>query len=241
MSPSEADRLFANAQTLFEQADAMPKEGKTSKTEAFRRVALMYQKIVDDGVRSGAVYYNQGNAWVRADEPGRAIAAYRSAQRYLPLDPYVAANLRSVLGSIPEQPKPLLEYVFFWQDWIGYPQKFRGALLLGLLTALCATVFLFYPRRWLRRVAFVGLSLTFLMSASAVYDWYRFDYLRHAVVAVPQAVPRKGNSLQYEPAFKTPLTLGSSGIVIDRRGDWVHLRFEGDQDGWLTQEQIVVY
>ena len=29
-------------------------------------------------------FYNQGNAWMRAKQPGRAIAAYRQAQRYRP-------------------------------------------------------------------------------------------------------------------------------------------------------------
>lgn len=85
------------------------------------------------------------------------------------------------------------------------------------------------------------LALTVILSASAAYDWYRFDCLRHGVVAVDQVMPRKGNSLQYEPAFTTPLSLGSLGTVTDQRGDWVQLRFAADQEGWLPKEQVVVF
>ena len=46
-----------------------------------------------------AVLYNQGNAWMRAGATGRALAAYRQAQRYRPRDPYLAANLQNALAA----------------------------------------------------------------------------------------------------------------------------------------------
>jgi len=240
-SSADVNHVFAEAQSVFEQADALPAADKDGKAAAFRRAAVLYQGIIDDGVRSGAVYYNQGNAWARAGEPGRAIAAYLTAKRYLPLDPYLDANLRSVAGSGFTESKPMIESVFFWQNWIGYPQKLRGALTLGVLTFLLAATLLFLPHRWTRRVTLLMFALTLIMSASAVYDGYRFDYLSHAVVAVEQAVPRKGNSLQYEPAFTTPLALGTVGVAINQRGDWIQLRFDGSQEAWLPKEQVVVF
>ncbi len=63
---------FQAAQAAFDRA---------AKPEDFLKVAAMYQEMIDDGAVSGAVFYNQGNAWMRARQPGRAIAAYRQAQR----------------------------------------------------------------------------------------------------------------------------------------------------------------
>jgi len=224
----EGDRLFVDAQAAFEQAE-------------FRRAAALYQQIVDRGGRSGAVYYNLGNALVQAGEPGRAVAAYLAAKRYLPLDPYVEANLRSVVGSEAKSPIPMIEHVFFWQNWVGYPQKFRSATFLCVLTVLSATVLLVWPRRRARQLTLLLLVLATVASLSAVYDWYRFEYRRHGVVAVEQAEPRKGNSLHYEPAFTKPLPLGSLGVVIDQRGSWLQLRFDAGQEGWLPKEQVAVF
>ena len=54
------------------------------------------------------MYYNLGNAYFRAGEYGRAIAAYRKAKPYRPRDPYLEANLRQALsvapGRLPEPP-----------------------------------------------------------------------------------------------------------------------------------------
>ncbi len=57
-----------------------------SKPEEFVKVAAMYQELLEPPNRfiSGEVYYDLGNAWMRAKQPGRAIAAYRQAERYLP-------------------------------------------------------------------------------------------------------------------------------------------------------------
>ena len=85
----EAAHAFQQAQTAFDQA---------ASPEDFLKVAGMYQSILDRGLVSGAVLYNQGNAMMRAGERGRAIAAYREATRYRPTDPYLQANLRYALG-----------------------------------------------------------------------------------------------------------------------------------------------
>src|SRR3972149_3770731 len=88
LDPSLAQK-FQAAQAAFDRA---------AKPEDFVKVASMYQEMIDDGAVSGAMFYNQGNAWMRARQPGRAIAAYRQAQRYLPRNPYLQANLDYALG-----------------------------------------------------------------------------------------------------------------------------------------------
>src|SRR5690606_32912817 len=80
----ETTRQFQQAEELFRSAQS-PAD--------YLRVAALYQEILDRGTVSGVVLYNQGNAFVKAGEPARAIAAYRQAQRYRPQDPYLAANL----------------------------------------------------------------------------------------------------------------------------------------------------
>lgn len=229
-------QMFSDAQTAFEDAEKLPVD---EQPEAFRHVALIYQSLIDRGVRSGPVYYNQGNAWARADETGRAIAAYHLAQRYMPLNPYIASNLQA-LGA-PERPVPLIEHVLFWQNWFGMKQKAGLASLMLVLTFLSAVTLFFLPHRRVRRLLGILAVLCTISMISTAYDWYRFESREQAVVAVTGAVPRKGNSEQYEQAFSTAPAIGTTTTVKDRRGDWLLLRFASGDEAWLPKEQVVVY
>jgi len=210
--------------------------------EDFAKTAALCQEIIDRGGTSGAVLYNQGNAWMRAGRPGRAIAAYRQAQRYLPRDPYLKHNLSIARGfNAPATRRPVIETVLFWQNWLSYPEKFHLAAAAALATFAVAATGLFVARRTLRRVALVGLALTGILALSAAYDWNRFDNTRHGVVVLPQTVARKGNAVGYEPAFNEELPEATEFQVIQRRGDWLLIRLPGGGEGWIEEKAAVIY
>jgi hypothetical protein len=225
---------FQRAQEDFDNA---------RKPEDYLKVAALLQSIRERGVVSGAVLYNQGNALMRAGERGRAIAAYREALRYRPRDPYVIANLKYALGSETlAADRPVPEYVLFWQNWIGYDGKYWLAAAAAAVTFLIAVVALWIePRRVWTRAALAGVLVTAVLAVSAAYDWYRFDCLVHGVVVADEVVARKGNGNSYEPAFANPLPEGTEFILRESRGDWLRIRLEGKQEGWLESEDVVVY
>jgi hypothetical protein len=224
---------FQAAQTAFDRA---------TKPEDFVKVASMYQEMIDDGAVSGAVFYNQGNAWMRAKQPGRAIAAYRQAQQYRPRDPYLEANLQYALGSSAPVHRPVIETVMFWQNWLSYPEKFYAAAAAALLTFCFAAIMLFTSRRRLwRRLVLAGAAVTALMIISAAYDWYRLDYVTHGVITQPDVVARKGNAESYEPALNEKLSEGTEFQVLECRGQWLLIRLPGGQEGWIDQRAAVTY
>src|SRR4051812_16555475 len=99
--PGARGRTFVRALELFD----------TAKSPAdYRQSAALLESLLADGYRNGAVYYNLGNAYFRAGEYGRTIAAYRKAKPFRPRDPYLEANLRQALsmapGHLPEPPVP---------------------------------------------------------------------------------------------------------------------------------------
>jgi tetratricopeptide (TPR) repeat protein len=236
----QAVRMFLEAQDAFERAEKLPTENQPKE---FYRVATMFQHLIDQGIQSGSIYYNLGNAWLRAEEPGRALAAYHLAQRYLPLDPYIASNKQIALGNAAplEPPTPIIEYVFFWQNSIGCREKVLYSILLAVVTFISGVFYLFARYRWLRRFVTTLLVFTIIAVCSTAYDWYRFEWIRHAVIATENAEPRKGNSEQYEPLFTTPIPFGTTVIVLDERNDWIRLRFSSGQDGWLPKSQIIEF
>lgn len=225
---------FQAAQKAFDAA---------AKPEEFVAVAAMYQELLDppNNLVSGEVYYDLGNAWMRAKQPGRAIAAYRQAQRYLPRDVHLEENLREALKADPNAQRPIVETIMFWQNWLSYPEKFYLATAAVGLTLALAVAALFWPGRMLRRLILGLAAVSLLAISSALYDAWRFDYVEHGVTLEAEVVARKGNAESYEPALTENLPEGTEFRLIDRRPNWLLIRLPGGQGGWIAEQSAVLY
>jgi hypothetical protein len=232
--PDQVAFDFQRAQRDFDNAQT---------PEDYLKAAALLESIRDRGVVSWAVLYNQGNAYMRAGERGRAIAAYREALRYRPRDLYLTANLKFAIGTETlSTNRPLPEYVLFWQNWIGYRDKYALAAAVAAMTFCLAVVGLWVePRRLWIRMAIAGVFVTAVLAISAGYDWYRFDHQIHGVVVADEVVARKGNGESYKPAFADPLREGTEFTLRERRGDWLRIRLNRNQEGWVESRHVVTY
>jgi hypothetical protein len=230
----EVSRRLQEAQAAFLEAAA---------PEDYLHVAALYQEVLDGGFVNGAVLFNQGNAFMRAGKKGRAVAAYRRAERYRARDPNLAANLELALGR-PAAPgrRTLLDHFFFWQRWLSYAEKFRVAAAAGGLALLFGLWGLLAGRSTLRRSAtLAALFLTTLLSASAALDWYRYDVVGQGVVVAVETVARKGNAESFASAFSAPLKEGTEFTLREDRGDWLRIRLTGGLEGWIRRETADLY
>lgn len=220
-----------DAARTFEEANRLYLDGK------YEEAAARYEAL---DLESGAVLYNLGNAWFRAGQRGRAVAAYRRAQRYRPGDPYVEANLAQALRTDAEAPaKGVLAHVFFWQDWLSYPAKFRWLSLAATLAFLLALLARF--RRAWRPALWGALVVTALLAGSAALAWHDVAGTTHGVTTTPDLVARKGNAETFEPAFTEPLPEATEFTVIEARRDWLHVRLSGGLEGWIRRADAVTY
>ena len=239
----EADqRLSRQSSVVLDLSEAERLAQKRVVQNEFRRVAAMYQGLLEQGVESGAILYNQGNAWHRAGEPVHAIVSYRKAERYLPNNPYLLANLKTVaISENPAKRSTFWTALLFWQNSISYPFKFHLALMASLF-AFAAGVFALFRREKVYVKLAVFLTATACLAVfSAGYDWYRFDRMEYGVVLADYTVARKGNSPHYDPAFTEPVPQRTEFTVRDKRGQWVLARFAGGESGWISSSDAVIY
>src|SRR5579872_6146244 len=230
--PGARQRTFVRALEVFDAA-------KTA--DDYRESAALLESLLADGFRNGAVYYNLGNAWFRAGEYGRAIAAYRMARPYRPRDPYLDANLRQALsiapGRLPEAPAPWWSHVLFWDGWLSFPEKlyatFAAFLVAGLLTA--AALLFRWPRVYWLAAACVVVAGIFSIDAGLTYAEV---YRSKRAVVTGETIARKGIGKDYEPAFDQPLKDGAEFTILSESGEWIFGHFEGIGDGWLRREFV---
>jgi len=232
IEPGTRERTFVRALEVFDAAKS---------PEEYRSSAALLESLVADGYRNGAVYYNLGNAYFRAGEYGRAIAAYRKARPYRPRDPYLEANLRQALsvapGRMPEPPPAWWTHVLFWSGWLALPDKFYAAFAAIVFSALVAAAALLARRPrgyWLSAMLFV-VALVLGIDAGLAYADAHWS---HRAVVTGETVARKGIGKDYEPAFDQPLKDGAEFTILSENGDWVLGHFEGIGDGWLRAESV---
>jgi len=227
------ERTFLRAAELFDKA----------KTPGdYREAAALWEALLADGYRNGAVYYNIGNACMRAGDYGRAIAAYRKAKLYRPRDPYLEANLNQALasapGRLPDAPTPWWKHVMFWSGWLSFPEKFIAVVAVFGASFLLATAGLVWRTRKAYWFSGAVLIAALFLSVDAALAYYDVTESQRAVV-VTETVARKGIGEKYEPAFDQPLKDGAEFTIVGRSGEWVLGHFEGIGDGWLRRDSVV--
>ena len=252
-SDPEAVKIFKDAIAVYDKADEQsvvkdpfgddPETTKVmeSKKKDFRSAAAMYQSLLDRGIESGPILYNCGNAWFRAGEPAKALASYRKAKRYMPTNPYLESNLKSVMiTAAAKNNSSKFEYVFLGQNHISYPLKFKLAIIMSAIAFGVAVLSLIIRTKTSFRITFFCVLVAFVSISSAIYDWYRFEHVKHGVVIL-ETLPRKGNSLQYGPALTEPLKICTEFVVLDQRANWIMIRLVDGEIGWIPLGDAVVY
>lgn len=210
--------------------------------DQFRDVAARFESLRRNGGECGAVLFNLGNTWFRAGEMGRAIAAYREAERYLTRDPVLVANLaeaRRVAGVAAPQAE-LADRLLFWRAWSSYPLAAQSAIVFAVLAFVFAGAVRLGVRKLVvpARIVSVHAALALLVFA---LEFHRFEIERRGVVVIEQVVARKGDAESYGPAFTAPLVEGQEVRVLDSRGGWTRVQLGNGIDGWVPEQSLVVW
>ena len=219
--------------TTFDSANKLYYEGK------FADAAAAYDKLIQSGQRSAALYFNLGNAFFKSGQIGRAIAAYHQAELLTPRDPDVRANLQFARNQVQG---PTLSATT-WQKWLGRLSLNEWTLLaavslwlfLLLLSLLQWRPYLVRPLR--NGALALGLATLLLCSCLGAMV-YENSSNRIAIVVSPEAVVRMG-PLDTSPNAFT-VHDGAELRVLDQREDWLQVTTGPQRFGWVQRQQVVL-
>jgi tetratricopeptide (TPR) repeat protein len=233
--PSRAADFIA----IFDQGNRLYEQGK------FREAATAYQQLLSAGQVSATVYYNLGNAWFKAGQPGRAVAAWRRAQELAPRDPNVRFNLNFARKQVTGSDTPPSDA---WKRWFGRLTVNEWTLVAAVLFWLWfALLILREVRPSLRpslRTATIVAAIAAIVSMARVgFVTYYRDARREAVVIVPQTVVRLGPLEDSRVYYQ--LRDGSEIVVLDEKRlnpneSWLQVRDGSRRVGWLKRDQVAV-
>ena len=216
----------------FEQANKLFEQSK------FTEAVTAYEKLLDSGRSSAALYFNLGNALLKSGQTGRAIISYRLAERLKPRDPDLQANLKSARdsasGGTPDNTD-------FWWRWLGTLSLNEWTLLTvaaGWMWFSLLILRLWKPalkkslRSYTATTSVIGGVLAMCLAAVC---WEQ-ALLPRAVVIVREAVVRYGPLEESQAAFTA--RDGAELTVRDKKGDWLWVTDISGKLGWVRREQV---
>jgi tetratricopeptide (TPR) repeat protein len=228
--------MAADISTEFNAANKLYAEGK------FAEAAGTYEKILQSGAVSPALYFNYGNAEFKSGNFGRAIAAYRQAAQLTPRDAEVRANLDFARNQV--QGPTLRESR--WSRSAGW----LGLLTLNEWTGLAVVAF------WLMFVLLVarqirpalktalggftrGTVAVAILSCACLGVNAAIHFSKQtAVVVAPDATARSGPFDEAQTAFTAHD--GAELAVLDRRDNWLQVADGSGSIGWLQRQQVEI-
>lgn len=204
-----------------------------------------FQSLLRQGLESGELYYNLGNAEFKSGRIGRAIASYRRALKRTPEDEDVRYNLDFARTFVNQpragQTNPLAQLAnqalsMFQGQSLAVMAMAAYWLLAGLAAWLLRSRGGNTGWRW----ATAAASLLFLVLAGWASLRIIVDRTRQwGVVVAERAEARNGPKSDYQVGFIIPE--GREVRVLGREGEWiaVGLPQEGYK-GWIQSSEIIL-
>jgi hypothetical protein len=234
------DRLLDNARALQLQIEEAKRQGRETRT-LYRNLLEVCVQLRKTAPTRLPLCIDEGHAASLAGDWPHALLAYRLAQRLDPSNDEVTSRLRIVRARLLLADEP----ANVWDEVtaaLASNNRLRGAFLL--------LAFTLYGAAWLRIAglarhregrgtffALVGMATALgLIAALFWVDDCMQRLGSQPLVVVRRGDPvvlREGNGLSYPAATEERLRAGNEAVLLNRRGNWLHVRTARGQIGWI--------
>jgi tetratricopeptide (TPR) repeat protein len=225
-----ASLSVSNATAEFDHANKLYEQGK------FPEAASAYESLAAGGVANANLWFNLGNAAYKSGQMGRAIVAYRMAERLTPRDPALRANLQFVRSKVYNDERTRVP---IWKSALRNVTLNEWTALTAMcFWAWCAVLMTGeMTRRRYTKSLVAGLGLLLLCGAvlaGVVAD----QQAREAIVVAREVTVRNGP--YDESPSKFQLRDGAELSVLDTKDDWLEVRDSEERTGWMRRDQAIV-
>jgi tetratricopeptide (TPR) repeat protein len=210
----------------------------------FDEALARYEVLVGSGVQDGSLYYNLANAHFKAGNLGHAVLNYRRAQRLLPRDGDVVANLKLARAQAVDRLDPAGEGVVISSlrrlvGWTTLDETAILALALWIVLGALIVGAILWTRG--RRVLLAGAVIAAVLMVLILFTlgirvWDERDR-PEAVVVADEVSVNSGPGTDYLTEFV--LHSGAEVRLVEERADWTRIALPGDLQGWLPNESVI--
>jgi tetratricopeptide (TPR) repeat protein len=198
-----------------------------------------YSRLSRDGLRSGVLYYNLGNAYFRLKKLGQAVLHYERAKFYIPRDADLSFNLRHTRDLIRD---PVLDAggfvntAFFWLDAFNLIELFWCFSFLNFLFWGILFLKLFRKAEWTFYVSLFLFIFWLISGGSFGFKWYQMVTDNRAVILPQEAKIMAGPDENDTVLFK----VHQGTIVYQERSEagWSLIHLPDRKRGWMNSKAM---
>jgi len=218
------------------------------QTGDFQRALEDYQKIIDSGYESGALYYNMGNCYYKLQNIGRAILYYERAKRFLQGDEDLKTNIVLANLAVVDKITPRGEFWLF-RILRGFVHLLPKSLLTWIVITfymLCVGLIILWivaRNNLLRKIGqrmSIFMGILFLITGLALWGRIREDRSRVEGIIMIEKVDAMSSPSDDEGMEVFSLHEGTKVRIDQRSGDWVEIILADGKVGWVKKEILEI-
>ncbi len=227
ISRDEAIKLFTNAnENYLQAAKCIAAKNNQEADQKLKEAATQYETILANGFEHGQIYYNLGNTYYRRGELGKAVLNYRKAQRLMPRNADLDANLKLVKNSIEDKELPneipvVLRRIFFWFFLLNGKELIVAAVSLYVVFMTLVFFLIILKYGWLKRLM-IGFSAGLCIAVVSLgIKIYSEQGVSRGVIITTKCQVRYGPGEEYEPKFE--IHNGAECLIEGEKDDWYNV------------------
>ena len=225
--------------------DALQNAEKAYDTKHYKEAISNYEELVKNGFKSYQLYYNLGNAYYKNNQLGKAIYYYELARKINPNDEDVRINLgiasSKTIDKIDAKENFFISAVksnvlssFSTSSWAWF-----SILCLGVA---CVLFFVFKSSGSvpLKRISFlvsclllIGFAITYALGYSALKSKSENKF---AIITTKEIKIMNEPTLAASSKFS--LHEGTKIRVVENNGDWLLIKLDNGNEGWVKQGDV---
>jgi hypothetical protein len=245
-APSDDASLLREAEQAFRAGVAAA--GTPGEAAAFRTAAERYDELRKNGHQNPALFLNQGNAYLLANELPQAILAYRRGLRLAPGDRSLQAALAYARGQVlyPASESFARPPSENWPPALPRPSLRMLLAVAGFFYFLACLGFARWymvRRRQALTFAAIALVLALIPLAGALYEsQQRRDAVEHPLVVIAEddVILRGGDGHSFPRRSDLPLNRGIEARLLFQRSRWLQVELSGGEVGWVPRSVALV-
>jgi tetratricopeptide (TPR) repeat protein len=198
----------------------------------------VYETLIKEGANNGYLHYNLGNAHIRMGNIGPAILNYIQAQKWIPRDENLAANLKFAIQQTQDKIEPpalgTLNVLFFWVNDFNINELVYFTIGINFIFWITLIVWMKFPILKVIRNALLCLLLLSFVSIGVKIK--NKSDLKLGVVLAENVDVKSGRSVDTITLFQ--LHEGALVTVTDSYGKWLEVRLNDEQKGWVPLKSL---
>jgi tetratricopeptide (TPR) repeat protein len=225
--------------------DLIQKAEKAYDNKNYKEAISCYQKLINEGSKSYELYFNLGNSYYRNKELGYAIYYYEMARKLNPNDKDVQINLGIAAAKTTDKIDAKENFfinavrsnvvnIVSTDSWAWF------SIILALVTCILFFTFMQSGIIIVKRISFVfsiigaiALVVVYLFGNSALNAKKENKF---AIVLLKEV--KVTNEPNAGATMKFALHEGTKVRIVEANSDWVLIKLDNGNEGWVKQSEV---